>query len=398
MPPFNQEKLQKLKRVDGLIKSLYLSPKNKKKYAPINKAEVKEILVIAFLLIGDTIMYIPALRTIKKNYPNAKLTLVCGNLVKTILQDQQIANNYIIANCPWISPFDKSWKNIKSFISTIKKANNKAYDIAIDMRGDWRNIFYMNFIKASRKISFNFSGGEYMLTDVVVPPKRKDHLIDESFSLLEGMDCQFTTADKFPVLTLTNEENDYLHKFKDENNLHDKILIGIHPGASLEERKWDEEKYGKLITRLSQNQEYPPIKFLIFEGPGEKQTVERIITALTGNLVNYIIVNKSLKQYLTIISGCHALVCNDSGAAHVGAAFNIPEVVIFGKGDPKEVKPYSRNILKMASHELECKPCHLINCKFGTNECMKMVTVDEVYDYVDNILGTLIQQQVKITS
>ncbi|OKS86939.1 glycosyltransferase family 9 protein [Mucilaginibacter polytrichastri] len=378
MPKFNDLKISKLRKVNKLFSKLYLFPKNNKRYPAIIKEDVKDIIIIAFLLIGDTIMYTPAIKALKRNFPNARITLVGGNLVKTILHDQNVFDDFVIANCPWISPFDKSIKNILSFFYSLVSANRKKYDLAIDFRGDWRNIFYMNFINASRKASFNFSGGEYMLTDVIAPIKDYDHLIDESFALLEGLDCQFVDDDKYPELNLTSADGIYTADFVTQKKLNDKIVIGIHPGASLEERKWDETKYAEVINRLSAV--YSNCVFLLFEGPNEGPTIQKIKNEIDEEGVQYLIISKTLHEYMILMSVCDVIICNDSGAAHIAGAYNIPEVVIFGKGDPKSVKPFTRNALSVVSHPLECKPCHLINCKFGTNLCMNMVSVHEVYE------------------
>lgn len=384
MPLFNEQKLNKLRKIDKFLKAIYPYPKNKKEHFPIVKNDVKEIIVIAFLLIGDTIMYMPAIKVLKKNFPFAKITLVCGSLVRTILQDQDLVDDFIIVNCPWISPFNKSLNNILNLFSSLNKVNRKKYDFAIDFRGDWRNIFYMNFINARRKAGFNFSGGEYMLTDVIALDQKPDHLIDEIFAFLQELDCIFTENDKYPILKLTKADNHYVDKFKKENDLCNKFIIGIHPGASLEERKWDEHKYADLIIRLSQS--HSNYIFLIFEGPNEKNTINILENTFTGTNVKYLVVSKSLHEYIILMSICQLVICNDSGAAHLACAYNVPSVVIFGKGDPKAVKPFTLNKLQIVSHSLECKPCHLINCRFGTNLCMKMVNVDEVYEKVISII------------
>src|ERR1700730_16439309 len=136
MPLFNEQKLNKLRKIDKLLKVIYPYHKNKKEYFPIVKNDIKEIIIIAFLLIGDTIMYMPAIKVLKKNFPFAKVTLVCGSLVRTILEDQDLVNDFIIVDCPWISPFDKSFSNIFRLFSSISKVNQKKYDLAIDFRGD----------------------------------------------------------------------------------------------------------------------------------------------------------------------------------------------------------------------------------------------------------------------
>ncbi|HLX54793.1 MAG TPA: glycosyltransferase family 9 protein, partial [Aquella sp.] len=117
--------------------------------------------------------------------------------------------------------------------------------------------------------------------------------------------------------------------------------------------------------------------------------IQKLETIFMGSSVNYIVFSKALHEYMILMSSCQLVICNDSGAAHIAGAYGVPELVIFGKGDPNAVKPFTHNQLSIISHDLECKPCHLVNCKFGTNQCMKMVSTDEVYKEASRIINSL---------
>lgn len=384
MPVFNQNKLKKLAVVNAVVRRLYLFPKNKKVLPPLKQVTVQNILVIGFLLIGDTILYLPALRVLKNNFPAARITIVCDSAVKTILEDLGIIDHYIIVKCPWISPFDKSKRNILNFFGAIKNINVIIYDVAIDFRGDWRNIFYMNFIKAKRKVSYNFSGGEYMLTDPIAANEKIVHYTAEALYLLKQIGCTYTDQEKLPSLRLSADKLKYVQGFKSRHNLNGSLLIGIHPGTTQEVKRWDERKYSELLIRISKL--HPKSKFIIYEGPNERDTVAQIEAELTNQGVEYILVRKKLEDYIILISICDIVICNDSGAAHIASAFAVPTVVIFGNVDPKHVIPYGAEIRKIISHNLECKPCYQSFCKFGHNLCIKEVTVDEVYNGVSDII------------
>jgi lipopolysaccharide heptosyltransferase II len=384
MPTFNKEKISKLTKIDRLFKSIYLFPRNKREHPPIIKTEVRELLVIGFLLIGDTIMYLPALGVLKRNFPNARITIICEKATEIILKDQGLIDSFIIIKCPWIAPFDTSLKNIFNFFAAIKKANSIKYDLAIDFRGDWRNIFYMNFINARRKASYNFTGGEYMLTDVFKPDESIVHFTEESFYFLKQLGCDYTDNDKFPVLKLTEKDVEYLNNFKAGNCLENKFIVGVHPGTSQEVKRWDEEKYSELIVRLAKD--YSNLSFIIFEGPNERDTVSKIETVLITNNIEYLVVSKSLKEYILLLSLCQLIICNDSGAAHIAAAYGIPIVVIFGNVDPKYVIPYGSEMRKIISHNMECKPCYQSYCRFGHKLCIVSVSVDEVYNSAADII------------
>jgi ADP-heptose:LPS heptosyltransferase len=387
MPRFNSDKTQKLKKFDNFLKKFLLFRRTKI-YPAIIKDKVSEIIILSMYLIGDTIMFIPVLTVLKRNFPNAKITIVCGKPEEIILKNQGLADKFITVKCPWIS-FDYSLKNIINFFSKLKVINRIKYDLAIDFRGDWRNIFFMNFISSSRKISYNFTGGEYMLTDVIFPDPTITHYIEESFYLLKQIGCKFSEKDKLPVLKLNAEDEMFLSNFKSRNGLDDKFIIGIHAGASMEVKKWDEKKYSELIIRLSYTS--PETVFVLYEGPNERNTVSAIENILVKNKIDFITINKPLHDYLILLSLCQLVVCNDSGAAHIASAFSIPTVVIYGNVDPVLVSPYGSKMLKVVSHTLDCKPCHQRFCKFGTNLCISMVTVDDVFDDAAAIINHIVK-------
>lgn len=384
MATFNQAKIQKLKKIDKFLKPFFISKVHNN--LSFEKG-TKSILIIGFFLIGDTIMYLSALRTLRKNFPNANITLVGSKIVKTILEGQSVVDNFVVVECPWIGTNNKSLKNIFNFLKGIWIANrNNKYDIAIEFRGDWRNIFYMNYIRAKRKVSYNFTGGEYMLTDVFLPEPTIDHFTDESFCLLKQMGCEFTEEDTIPILLKNNKSRFTQEKFITDHQIANKFIVGLHPGASLAIKQWDVLKYAELICQLHVKSKN--LMFLVFEGPGEQQTVIELTAQLDLNCIPYIVVKRPLVEYIDLIGICNLMICNDSGAAHIAAAFSIPTVVIFANVDPKYVTPKSSGIVRVISHSLHCKPCLSTICKYNTNECIKTIEVKEVLILLNEILSS----------
>lgn len=376
MPTFNKDKTSKLKVIDKLFKSLYIRPKNKAVYKPLMEEKNNEILILGFLLIGDTIMYIPAFKSIRKNFPDARITLVCEMQTKLILSEQNLIDNFVIINCPWIVKTDYSLKNLFSFKSALKQINRVVYDLAIDFRGDWRNIFYLNFIKAKRKASFNFTGGDYMLTDVITPDPLIDNFTEEALYLLKKIGLSIDKHDLIPQLTVSELCKPFLESYKQKHNLNGKYIVGIHPGSSQEVKKWDEEKYTELVSVLNSDLD---AVFLIFEGPNENETVFKITEKLIERNIPYLVVKEKLLDYINIISLCDLVICNDSGAGHIAGAFGVKTVIIFGNVDPKYiVSKYASHVVAI-SHTLECKPCFQSFCKYEHKECIKGISVEEVY-------------------
>jgi lipopolysaccharide heptosyltransferase II len=376
MGKFDSTKLGKLRFVDGFLKKIYVRPKNKKSYPPLDRNKVQNIIVLGMMMIGDTVMMLPALRTIRNNFPNAKLCLVCNTMVKTVLENESLIDHYFIVNSPWLSK-NYSFNVLTKFVFSLTKINEIKYDLAIDFRGDWRNIFFMNFIKSIRKSSFNYTGGEYMLTDVIEGNPAIDLYSDEWLYFLEKLGLKIVENDRIPKLHLSDDEIQFTKQFKIDNNISNQNIIGIHPGASQEVKKWSEEKYADVIKKFSQ--EYPDSVFIIYEGPNERDTVQKIDDLLKDHALQYIIVYERLRKYMSLISICNLIICNDSGAAHLAGAFGVPTVVIFGNVDPKFVTPRGAKMIRIVSHMMSCKPCHQSVCKYGTNECIRDINTEEVF-------------------
>jgi heptosyltransferase-2 len=78
-----------------------------------------------------------------------------------------------------------------------------------------------------------------------------------------------------------------------------------------------------------------------------------------------------------VLAQCRALVSNDSGAMHVGAALGVPLVAIFGPTNERETRPLGRLDPVLLSHDVWCRPCMLRECPL-THRCMRGVGVETV--------------------
>jgi ADP-heptose:LPS heptosyltransferase len=99
----------------------------------------------------------------------------------------------------------------------------------------------------------------------------------------------------------------------------------IHPFASEPEKTWRTEGFLEVARKL--------------EGLDV-----RVIGASTDDLSPFrefpTIAGAPLKQMMSLLSGASLFIGNDSGPAHIAAAYGVPEVVIFGNSDSAIWKPW----------------------------------------------------------
>lgn len=371
---FNKKKTKGLKIVNMILNCLF---HEKKSDLPPDLTDANYILVIDPTLIGDMVMLTPVLRAIRKNNGNCRITLVCGEWAKAILESQNLIDEFVVIDCSFINSVSSLVQNRKKLRELIKIVNIRAYDYAIELRGDLRYIYFMHYCNAKRKVSYSYTGGECFLTDVIRPSGDVNHLVEDKMYFIKSLGCIFSDEDIYPRLYINQEQELIRKKFVKQNNLEGKTIIGIHPGASLAVKEWD--GFHKVLLQLNKSR-FNPV-FIIFEGPNEKKAVIKLENAALSCGARYIISNTSIEEYMLRISLCDVMICNDSGAGHIAAAYGVPSFVVFGPVLPEMARPYAKEYVYCFSEELSCKPCMATVCD-NSNECLKKIKPDDVSEKV----------------
>ncbi len=371
---FNIEKTKQLNKVNRVLSFIYKKPES---MFHQELDGVKNILVVDFALMGDMVMDIPFFKVLRSNCPNARITMVCMQWGKTILGDQGLVDDFIVfKGKDYLSSPGKAIRHIGEIRRALKRINQKKYDIGIEPKGDLRHTLFLRYTQCDRTISYNYTGGDYLVTDSLLPRVETKHLIDEKLDLLEMSGFRICERDTIPVLTLTNEWRAYARGFSDENDLLGKDIIGLHPGASNVNKQY--RYYPDLIEKIECTLSSDSV-FCVFEGPGEQVIVDRVVQRLDKLKRRYVRIKKSTKEYVSLVSICSIMICNDSAAGHIAAAYGIPTLVIFGAVMDETAIPRGRTRIEAVSHDLDCKPCTLPICPKGTEDCILSVSVDEVF-------------------
>lgn len=370
---FNVRKTKQLSKINRFLSLFYKKPviKDKKKLS-----DIQRVLIVDFALIGDMVMNIPFLKTIKHNCPSAEITMVCMPWAESILGDQNLVDEFVVFNGKdKLSSPTQILRNYREIKDVLQILNSKEYDVGFEPKGDLRHILFLHYTRCNRTVSYNYTGGEYLITDCFTPRKETKHLLDEKMDLLKMLGFAVHEDDKIPVLILSTEMKTYVDNFEKEYHIQDKIKIGIHPGASNTNKQY--KNYPELIremTRLVTNKHC----FVIFEGPGESDIVNSVCDVIEGENVAYVRIKEGIREYKCLVSMCDYMICNDSAAGHLATAYGIPTVVIFGPVEPITALPRGNCKVRYISHMLECKPCTLPYCPNGTEACINSVKLDEV--------------------
>jgi ADP-heptose:LPS heptosyltransferase len=153
----------------------------------------------------------------------------------------------------------------------------------------------------------------------------------------------------------------------------------LQPFSGWPTKEWAPERFGQVARRLRERYGTPA---LVLPAADESAKLGRLLAAEPG-LVR--LPGRSLEDLLAWIERCGLFVGNDSGPAHVAAAFKRKCLVISGSADPDVWRPWQ------APHEvlsagLPCIPCPGDRCReFDRPLCLERISVDAALEAVERL-------------
>jgi ADP-heptose:LPS heptosyltransferase len=120
----------------------------------------------------------------------------------------------------------------------------------------------------------------------------------------------------------------------------------LHVTAAYFTKQWEASKFREIAALLRDRHGLDPV---VIAGPGEGETLREFdgFTCLDRT---------SIADLKALIGGSDFFVGNDSGPAHIAAAFEIPSVVIFGSSNSAVWGPW-RTPHAVVETAWGCKPC-----------------------------------------
>jgi ADP-heptose:LPS heptosyltransferase len=166
-------------------------------------------------------------------------------------------------------------------------------------------------------------------------------------------------------------------------------IVLLNPNASdlLPLRRWATDRFIKLGQRILA--EHPEATIAITGAPSEQATAQAIASQIGPNVLT-LAGHTTLRELIVLYTLADVLVTNDSGPGHFSSLTDIHSIVLFGPETPAVFGPLAGNA-RVLRADIACSPCvNPFNHRFSPcndNVCMQMITVDQVYNLVEDALA-----------
>lgn len=336
-----------------------------------------KIMIRAANWVGDAIMTTPVIRAVRKNYPNATVTVLAKPWVIPVYENNPYVDKIMV--------YDANNRHKKGF-GTLRLARDlkkHQFDLAVLMQNAFEAglLSFLSGIK--ERVGYNTDGRGLLLNRGIKldPALKKGHLIDYYIGILKGAGL-FDDGRDLDLFLCESDRAFAKHFLEKEKFDLSRPVIGINPGATGGTAKqWFPERYAQICKKLAQKFN---VKVLIFGGPQDTALGEYIAGLSNGSCIN-IAGTTSLGQAFALIEKCSLFVTNDSGLMHAAAALNVNQVAVIGSTDYIATSPSNENSV-MVRVPVPCSPCLKDVCPTD-HQCMNNISVDQVMETCETLLN-----------
>lgn len=255
-----------------------------------------------------------------------------------------------------------------------KRLRINKYDQAIITPRSYKAALVPFFAKAKKRTGYRGEMRYGVLNDIHKLDKNILKQTVQRYVAL-GLEGDLTQLPNIPFPKLSIEKNN-LQRLLSELELNlDKPVIAFLPGAEYgEAKRWPVQHYADLANKLLEQ------GFQVWILGSEKDNASAELIAKENTAIN-LCGNTRLEDSIDLLSVCKSAVTNDSGLMHVAAAVDIPLVAIYGSSTPDYTPPLT-NKAKIQYLKLECSPCFKRTCPLGHTNCLKNISVDDVFNEI----------------
>ena len=341
--------------------------------------DIKRIVVIDLLYLGDLLFAHPFFSGLRKLFPESRIDLVANSKFTEVMRANPNLDHVYSYNKNW--NFGRSYK----FAKRLKKNN---YQLGINIHGNWRTALLLKAISAAKNIGYGGKGRGIFL-DEEVEKDISSHMIEFYLDFLDEMQQSELLDDYFqekneigtndissiPALRIDEFYSRNADKKLKQLGLKDDYVV-LNTGGSWETKRWPEEYFADIADLLAERGK----RILFVGGPSDTERVNYIRNEIENIEMVYNLSGKtSLLELAAVLKRAKLMISGDTGPVHVAAAVGTNTLTIFGPSDEEKYAPRGKgkNIL-IKNIDLDCRPCGEHECPLGHFKCMRKLSPEMV--------------------
>lgn len=344
-----------------------------------NGQSINRIIVRGTTWVGDSVMTVPALRALRRLFPDAEITLSVRSWARGLFANVDFIDHLLV--------FER--KNSFSFLSQAREWRSQNFDLAVLFQNAFEAALIPFFARVPVRVGFATESRQALLTHPVPTPDWRNDKHEVFYylyliaALEQGLLGTSTVMDFDPDISIELPEfakAQAVALLRSNGVTDGKQVVAVCPGSiNSRAKRWPASSYATLSDRLIEEGR----QVVIIGSKDELEVTEEVLKQMRRSPV--VLTGKtSLEQITAILAAVDLVVTNDTGPAHIASALGRSTLVIFGPTNPLTTRPFSP-LAEVLRHPPDCAPCMLRDCPID-HRCMTAITVSEVFEKVTSLL------------
>lgn len=290
--------------------------------------EAARIAVVACHWLGDTLWATQTVSALQRRFPHAEIHAITkpGSLD---MWNGWLTPDHILLAPEVVSDSQRERVSWGGMANRARQLRSRNFDLVIDLTGNRYSAFFCFWMKTT--CTLGFGGGElgWMYSHAVAdvePPGL--HLCQRPFRVIQPlMGANPPTA---PAVPRPPTPTCTLAQMLSEVGIEGSPFYVLVPGAGWKAKEWDPDHFihaGRMLAGKG--------RIIVTGSPAQAALCQRIADGITEAKVCL----ASVGRVAALLQACDGVLSNDSGLAHLAAAYGRKVVAVFSDTDPARYRP-----------------------------------------------------------
>ena len=331
-----------------------------------------KILIVEVNWLGDVLFSTPAIKALRKKFPDSHIACLIVPRVREILAHNPNINELIINDEKGLH------KGLSGNMKLARELKEKKFDMAVLFHRSFTRALITYWAGIPQRIGYSTWKRSLLLTQAIPMPKKDSlHRVDYYLTIVEPLGCD--TDDRFYEFFTSEKDNTFIENLLQQEAISaGDFTVCLNPGGNWLPKRWPKEHFARLADRLIAEYQAK----VIFSGSNEDVPLIKEIASLMKHPPIITAGKTSVTQSACLFKKAKVVISADSGPLHIAAAVGANIIALFGPTSHLITGPLGRGAIKILHKDIIgcCIPCYDTNC--DDNRCMRELSVEEVFSAV----------------
>ncbi len=337
------------------------------------KTQFENILVRATNWVGDAVMSVPALQSLREQLPEAHISILARPWVAALYGREPF--------CDELIPYGPlgGWRGLRAKLAIASDLRRRDFDCAILFQNAFEAAALVRVAAVPVRVGYARDARSPLLTNAIPVPRPGDTPPHQRFYYLEllrraGLIEGYSSNSPIRLSGARAAAQAGQIRFRDVGI--SGPVVGVSPGAAYGgAKRWLHDRFADSAIAVARERGAAIAIFGSREESHISGLVQQRIEAAGCRCLNFA-GSTSLAEFIELAAACDVYLTNDSGPMHIASALGVPTVAIFGATDDEATGPTGPQS-RVVREPVECSPCLLRECPID-HRCMTRVSAERV--------------------